>query len=290
MKKFFHFPKFSEAFPNEKRPSKLLREYFRYSFRKVWCSTQCIQLTNYLNNSPLWAELFNQNLYRVNTLLDTYCDKTFNKKQRLKAIKENFTRFENLFRIHFCNQLVTQQEVCIAKLSDELNLYLSINQIDPLEGFFSLNIKNNQKEHIYDASFTLLEENKILISSIQGPNSKSAQDLIKSATKQLYGIRPMFMLIYIFKLIAEKFNLELLGIPHKRQAKYRWNDHSRLLFNYDIFWKDNNAILTKNDYWSLSNNIERKPLNTIPSKKRSMYKKRYQLLDDIKEKINLMFY
>ncbi|WP_419844197.1 DUF535 family protein, partial [Actinobacillus pleuropneumoniae] len=27
-----------------------------------------------------------------------------------------------------------------------------------------------------------------------------------------------------------------------------------------------------------------------PSKKRSMYKKRYQLLDDIKEKINLMFY
>ncbi|EPZ00954.1 DUF535 family protein, partial [Mannheimia haemolytica] len=93
--------------------------------------------------------------------------------------------------------------------------------------------------HIYDASFTFLASNKLLVSSIQGPNTASAQDLIKSATKQLHGVRPMFMLINVFKFIAQHFDLELLGIPHKRQAKYRWNDHSKLLFNYDAFWQEN---------------------------------------------------
>ncbi|HDL2202014.1 TPA: DUF535 domain-containing protein, partial [Mannheimia haemolytica] len=263
MNNSFHFPTFIEIFPKEKRRFKLLREYLRYSWHKAWCYAECKEFTNYLNYSPLWKKLFNQNLYRVNALLGTYCDKKFNKRQRLNIIMENFAYAEKLFGLAYCNKLVEQKNLCLLELSDELKLYLSINNIDPLEGFFSLNIQNNEGIHIYDASFTFLASNKLLVSSIQGPNTASAQDLIKSATKQLHGVRPMFMLINVFKFIAQHFDLELLGIPHKRQAKYRWNDHSKLLFNYDAFWQENGGVITPDKYWHLPTSLDIRELNTI---------------------------
>ncbi|MEG9475924.1 VirK/YbjX family protein [Mannheimia indoligenes] len=285
MESTFNTPTFIELFPNEKRFTKLLREYLRYHLHKIWCSSQCYELNNYLTNNPLWAALFKQNLYRFNTLLETYCDKKFNKKERLNAIITHFNCAEKLFGAAYCNQLVKDREICLIKLSDELSLYLSINQIDPQEGFFSLNIQNNDKKHIYDASFTLLSKNQLLISSIQGPNTELSQLLIKSATKQLYGVRPMFMLVNIFKLIAQYFNLELLGIHHKNQAKYRWNDHSKLLFNYNLFWQENGGTLNSNNYWRLPTILEKKELSSIPSKKRSMYKKRYELFEKIEQEL-----
>ena len=56
---------------------------------------------------------------------------------------------------------------------------------------------------------------------------------------------PMFMLVNAFKVFAETLNCRLEGIPHKRQAKYRWNDSAKLLFNYDEFWQENEASWQK---------------------------------------------
>lgn len=288
MKNDFYFPTFVETFPNEKRLSKRLREYVRYYTRKLWCHTECNQFIRYLNHSPLWAELFHQQPYRINTLLHTYCHKNFNKKQRLEAITTHFTYAEQLFGVDYCHRLIDQREIPLLELSEEFTLYLGINQIDPLEGFFALNIQNKQKQQIYAASFTFLSSKRLLISSIQGANNAFAQEWIKSATKQLYGVRPMFMLITVFKLIARQFHLELLGIPHKNQAKYRWNDHTKLLFNYDLFWQENGAVLTPNKYWLLPTELERKPFEHIASKKRAMYRKRYELFDRIEQRIQLL--
>lgn len=43
---------------------------------------------------------------------------------------------KKLFGSAYCNQLVEDREICLIKLNDEVSIYLSINQIDPLEGFF----------------------------------------------------------------------------------------------------------------------------------------------------------
>ena len=95
----------------------------------------------------------------------------------------------------------------------------------------------------------------------------------------------MFLLVYIFKMLCEIKQFQLLGIPKKHQAKYRFNDSSRLLFDYDAFWADNGGALKQN-YWYIPNTIERKSMDDIPSKKRSMYKKRYEMLDNIKQQLN----
>ena len=60
---------------------------------------------------------------------------------------------------------------------------------------------------IYDASFTFLKPNKLLIASIQGPSYEEAQEAVKQATKELHGVRPMFMLMNVFRLLAENGNV-----------------------------------------------------------------------------------
>lgn len=276
----FHFPTFHEMFPVEKRKLKLLREWLRYRARRLVFAAQCQTLVDFIHENPLWQPVFAQYPYRVNTLLSQYCDKHFNATQRLDAIKTNFAMAEKHFGVALCETLISQQPVLLAQLTDELALNLTLNHIDPYEGFFAIALTDANQRTIYSASFTFLADNRLLIASIQGPKGDEAQDLVRQATKLLHGVRPMFMLVNAFKVFAEALNCRLEGIPHKRQAKYRWNDSAKLLFNYDEFWQENEGKLAEN-YWQIPTALERRPLEEIQSKKRSMYRKRYDMFDQM---------
>ncbi|PJG82000.1 VirK/YbjX family protein [Caviibacterium pharyngocola] len=289
MPQLFHFPTFNEMHPHEKRLNKRMRDYFRYKIRTRLYRRHILKLVDFLTAHPLWATLFVQTPYRMNTLLSKYCDKRFNTEQRLNAIIDNFVSAEQNFSAAHAEKLVNDGRILLAELTEELNLYLNINQIDPFEGFFSLNIADHEQKSVYDASFTFLAPNKLLIASIQGPNDAQAQESVRAATKRLHGVRPMFMLINGFKMLAQTLDCELLGIAHKNQTKYRWNDSTKLLFDYNSFWQENGAVLNSSGYWTLPKKIEMKPLQEIQSKKRSMYRKRYEMFESAAVRINRLF-
>ena len=56
----------------------------------------------------------------------------------------------------------------------------------------------------------------------------------------------MFMLMNVFRLLAEKWQCELIGIPHTSQGKYRLSARSKILFNYDEFWQKTKGQLKIN--------------------------------------------
>lgn len=208
----FHFPTFHEMFPVEKRKLKLLREWLRYRARRLVFAVQCQALVDFIHENPLWQPVFALYPYRVNTLLSQYCDKHFNAPQRLDAIKTNFAIAEKHFGVALCETLISQQPVLLAQLTDELTLNLTLNHIDPYEGFFAIALTDASERTIYSASFTFLADNRLLIASIQGPKGDEAQDLVRQATKLLHGVRPMFMLVNAFKVFAETLNCRLEGI------------------------------------------------------------------------------
>ncbi|KAL1014867.1 VirK/YbjX family protein [Haemophilus influenzae] len=281
-KNHFSFPTYIQMYPYSKdRPFlKQVREKLRYYGYKWLYQKQCHQLVDFLNTETQWQSLFTQDYYRTNTILTTFCDKRFSASERLTAITENLRLAEEKMGRSLCQQLLDQQNIVLTQLTEDLRLSLSINHIDPFEGYFSINIRNQNNERVYDASFTFLSPNKLLIASIQGPSSDNAQELVKQATKALHGMRPMFMLVNGFKMLAEKWRCELVGIPHKAQGKYRLSARSKILFNYDEFWQENQGEYRHN-YWQLPLHIERKQLEDIASKKRSMYRKRYEMLDQM---------
>lgn len=277
------FPSFKNVYPGERRLLKKIRQRTRFYSSIFYCHAEVDMLMDFLNKHPFWINLFQEKPFRFNTVLHKYCDKRFGKQQRISAILYNLNQFEQLFGTSFCEKLLEEKSITLLNIDDELSLNINLNDIEPAEGYFAVSLRY-QNQKVYDSSFTLLEPNKLLIASIQGSNADNAQELIKIVTKKLNGIRPMFMLIYLFKMISEHYALQLCAIPHKYQAKYRFNDNARLLFNYDDFWQENGAEL-KGEYWELTNTIEQKSLDDIPSKKRSMYRKRYEMLDILSQNI-----
>lgn len=286
MKSKITFPTYQAMYPyiSQQKWLKRARIFTRFYFSRLLCQKQIAQFLAYLNHQPIWYGIFSGNLYRFNALLSTYCDKRFNAQQRVEAIIANFTQAEKILSTSQWQAIIKQKSVILAPLAEDLNLHLNINEIDPFEGFFSINIQNTAGQRLYDASFSFTSNNQLLVASIQGPKSEDAQELVKKVTKTLHGIRPMFMLMTAFKLLAQAWQLDLVGIPHCAQAKYRWNDSSRLLFNYDQFWQENGAVQDAS-YWQIPLNIERKELEEIASKKRAMYRKRYEMLDNLQRDI-----
>lgn len=287
MNKQFQFPTYKQMYIGERRKLKRFRQYIRYRFYTLYCHKEIKQFEDYINQNPKFIPLFSSYYYRVNALLYKYCDNRFNKQQRKNAICQTLTLASQFLGKNNIDLLLEKQKIRLFQCTDEIALYLNINPLDPLEGFFSINLQKGN-ERLYDASFALFEPNQLLIASIQGKKGDTAAEEIKWATKQLHGIRPMFLLVYIFKMLCEIKQFQLLGIPKKHQAKYRFNDFSRLLFDYDAFWAENGGALKQN-YWYIPNTIERKSMDDIPSKKRSMYKKRYEMLDNIKQSLTQLF-
>lgn len=279
----FKFPNFEGVYPPESRFLKKVRQRARFYFSVFYCRHEVDVLMDFLNKNPVWLEVFKEKPFRFNTVLHKYCDSRFGKTERLSAMLYTLSHFEKSLGNAFSNRLMREKYIPLLNIDDELFLNINLNDIEPAEGYFAVSLRY-QSERVYDASFTLVEPNKLVISSIQGTNSENAQELIKVVTKKLHGVRPMFMLVYLFKMLSEYYGIKLCGIPHKFQAKYRFNDNTRLLFNYDEFWRENGGIL-KQDYWYLNNQIEMKSLEDIPSKKRSMYRKRYEMLEELSENI-----
>jgi uncharacterized protein VirK/YbjX len=55
--------------------------------------------------------------------------------------------------------------------------------------------------------------------------------------------------------------------------------------NYNEIWADRGGIRTSPMFYSLDVVSPRKNLSSIPSKKRAMYRKRFEMLDSIRQKI-----
>lgn len=275
----YQFPTFQEIYSAETRKLKIFRQFLRFQFSSIYCRNEIKQFETFLDKHPMWQAMFNDNTFRCNTILHKFCDNRFGKTQRLNVVLDSMVLMEQHFSKSLCQTLINEKQIVLFE-QDDIQITLQLNTIEPHEGFFAFRLKY-QEQWVYHATIALLKPNILLIPSLQGTNAENAQDLIKIVTKKLHGIRPMYMMIYLGKLFAEHYKFMLLGIAHKNQVKYRFNDSSRLLFNYDAFWQENDAKLNENGYWVLGNSIERKPLEDIQSKKRSMYRKRYEMLDEI---------
>ena len=80
-----------------------------------------------------------------------------------------------------------------------------------------------------------------------------------------------------------------LGIADSRQTKLRWKLRKRVKMNYDHFCQESGAALGSDGHWHLPAEPQRKDIADIESKKRSMYRKRYQMLDDLEAALKTHF-
>jgi len=136
---------------------------------------------------------------------------------------------------------------------------------------------------VYSAAFTFSDldgPRKVSIGCIQGPNCGNGLEAIRTATRELHGIRPKQLLVALVRQLGHEFgctDLWLVGNGNRvvrsalRQGKVR--------ADYDQLWDELGAHRQPCGDYRLACEVIRMPdMEAIQSKKRSEARKRYAVL------------
>lgn len=181
------------------------------------------------------------------------------------------------------------QDQIIFKFDEDFELYLGSNRHVSKEGFWALSLRY-QNAPIEQCCFCFTLDNKLLISCIQGYQYSdfNVLDINKIFTKKCYGLRPIALLIECIKMLCVSLKLDAtLGVHEKNQIRSQKGEDKGYFVDYQKIWLENGGKLVKINnhlYYELSH--KRKNLEEIPSSKRSMYKKRFAILEEIKQALD----
>lgn len=136
----------------------------------------------------------------------------------------------------------------------------------------------------------------IFIGAVQGIHkgveSELSLSIYRDLTKDFEGLRPRSFLIEVIKYIAINIGVEKIyavgdGYRHHRHPYFGAHKALELAANYDVIWLEHGATPSeREDFFEIPMILSRKPLDSIASKKRAMYRRRYELLDDTFKKID----
>ena len=276
------WPKAEAIYPDRPGRSYALKR-LRYRLRSFLHQGSIVHFEQFVNQHPFLVTLLNEHADYSYPLVYRFLDKRFNSKQRFEAICDNLLFLPE--KLTALSASIYKTPLNFGEVIPDFEMTLSMTTHQPMEGYWVLELWHKPRnELVYLLTFAKLDE-ALLISVVQGPNFEGSKEMVKKLTKTCHGLRPAYLMVETMKALGFK---TLLGIPQKYQNKSRFIQSSHYVVDYDAIFAESGGQLK--DYWELPLEIDRN-LDNVPSKKRSMYRKRYAMLDDlakvIEEKLEL---
>lgn len=157
------------------------------------------------------------------------------------------------------------------------------------EGEATLAFCDHQHTVLAELTFTLCEFNgksTLFIGGLQGAKAHVPHELIQGATKACHGLFPKRLLVEAAMTLGAAFPVEqIIAVSNAthiyRSWRYRKKKEGKLLADYDSFWRSIGGQPQDDGNFALPLTMPRKPMEDIASKKRSEYRRRYELLDSL---------
>lgn len=233
-----------------------------------------------------------------NKPLRPYIFASANAKKRVQMIEEHYNIISTFFSEHITSLYMTKGIVLGHYPNTSYYITLGYNNTFRREGEMVFSIINDQGLRLYSCAFSLLgtiQQPALVIGSIQGPEPTidNPQEIVRNMTKDAYGLRPKSLVVMLVMMLAKNIEahriLAIKKSAHVFQAKrYSRKQKANLQSDYDELWAEFEAINFDDNFVQLPPQ-ERKSLEDIASKKRSMYRRRYEWLDVIERNINDTF-
>lgn len=141
---------------------------------------------------------------------------------------------------------------------------------------------------VFSLVFSLRMEGTLTacIGAIQGRNIEGALDVYKAMTHALHGMRPRDFLIDLFRALCRAIGVSRIHAiadakRHHRSPYFGNKFAEQVTMDYDEIWRDRGGEPLNVDFFVLPLDATQRTVEEIPSKKRSMYRKRYEMLTQI---------
>lgn len=155
------------------------------------------------------------------------------------------------------------------------------------EGILALELYQGTDE-LYQMMFWIARDKEnnwaLWIGAMQGPNMENSRDVIKQVTKRCHAYRTKNFILHVTQETAKA--LGLTKIYAVTNYGYYANNHIRrdrkLRTSFSDFWEESGGKpCADKRFYELPMTEYRKTMEEIPTRKRSNYRKRYALLDEI---------
>lgn len=223
-----------------------------------------------------------------------YICTNWNARTRLQRIYEHFRVIESrgaVLDFPIDEQLPLLD---LADVANDLRVVLDQPKWFMREGMLVLNLFA-QDVRMYSLAFSFaLEEDEVVahIGAIQGVDIDGILGDYRDLTKALHGMRPRDFLVELFRILCRCLGVSnIYAVKNDRRqhcSSYFGAAKSDALFlNYNAIWEERGGIRKSEDFFALSLETPMKQLDMVPSKKRAMYRRRYELLGSLEERMHL---
>jgi uncharacterized protein VirK/YbjX len=263
----------------------LLRELAKIRLRALLHKRQASGWLHLLNSHPAFSEYVRhcpRFLYKV---FRPYNSLALNPDQRLDAIRAHYAF---IFR-RGLGQTVARASTGPVVLAETTGKSGAVYQIRlravdlcDREGELVLQLAVEDKV-FYTTAFTIAPRDgmpAIGIGCIQGGRTADALEAIQNATRDMYGLRPKRLLASLVRHLGHAYGCErMLMVSNRNRVVYKALRGGRVLSDYNGLWMELGARLRPDGDFDLPCAPVRMPdLDTVPQRKRSQFKKRYELL------------
>jgi uncharacterized protein VirK/YbjX len=173
----------------------------------------------------------------------------------------------------------------LSSISPDISLVLDRSKWLSREGHLTLSLFKGEFR-AFTVAFSLFNypETELFIGGIQGRQDANILSLYRDLTKDFHGIRPRDFILEALRLLAVNIkaqHIHAVADGHKiSRHKYFGKKGAPGLF-YDEVWKERGGLKAADSYFELPLGGARRNIEEIPAKKRSMYRRRYEMLDAI---------
>ena len=143
-------------------------------------------------------------------------------------------------------------------------------------GELGLYLVSNDKEVLSSCTFTFGGTEGLLIGAVQGAWSFLGCEPIRAFTRGSHGVRPKTLLLTLVRVLARLYGIERLRGVAKASHPFA----ERIRADYDGFWRENGGVPGEHGFYELPRFGARRPVRTLPSKRRAARRRREQFLDE----------
>lgn len=221
--------------------------------------------------------------------------------KKMAYIMEHYKYLQATFSDQFISDIYLEKStyVLLGKLQLDNSRILNIMLYKPSPGFMkegelSLMLLDEATQiSVFSSTFIFnTEDNKtrIIIGRIQGVPSRyeDGDVIIKELTKKMHGLRPSALLMFVFQCLSKGLKLDEIWAVTTDQHISRCSNLKRrhkFKMDYNQYWDEFGGVKINHHYYNLPTNYKPKEMTEVKSNKRSMYTRRFSMLNQLEETI-----
>jgi uncharacterized protein VirK/YbjX len=126
---------------------------------------------------------------------------------------------------------------------------------------------------------------EIFIGGLQGFRVANKRESVVAVTRGMFGLRPKALLLFVLQQLAAQWNVQRI-FAVSNQTRIQSQRHIAINADYDGFWIESGSRLDAENNFIVPATFVPRDLQTIRPNKRTLYRRRYEMLAALGETIN----